>query len=92
MPLAEQQLLAYTDAGNDIIVGAVQLKRPRSMRVGTGATRKIRRGAVGDWVVREADGDKYFMSPEAFANIFTRAAGSDSLAYILNGYAALNLT
>lgn len=87
MPLPEQQLLAYTDAGNDIIVGAVQLKRGRTMKVNG----KVRHGAVGDWVIHESDGDKYFMSPEAFVNLFTRHPAGDSLAYVLNGYPLLKL-
>lgn len=88
MPLADQLLLAYADTGSEVIIGAVKLKRPRTMHING----KIRHGAVGDWVIREADGDKYFMSPEAFGNLFTRSAGNDSLAYILNGYAQLKLT
>lgn len=88
MSLPDQQLLAYATAGAALVVGALQLHRPRTMHV----NKKIRHGAVGDWVVYEADGDKYFMSPEAFGSIFTRSAGNDTLAYIANGYALVKLT
>lgn len=89
--LPDQQLLAYADAGATAIVGAVQLKRGRVIHTG-GAMNQHKHGYVGDWVVMQSNGDYYFMNNEAFTANFTRHSASDTLSYILNGYATMNIT